>query len=257
MKKYFKYFLILLVTLFSFYYTDRVMELSEYNNVVLASINEFASINDKECVEGSINKDGIILGLSGLIVDKDKSYSNMKGIGFKEELIEYKKEKCILNKDDNLDKYIIKGNNVEYKTSLVFDMYSLDNYERIESISNFENIDINYLVNYNMINKIDNNILYKTNVNDIKKVKRLVSNFYCVKTNEYDIIKDCEKEKINSIRITNYIDNELLSSIKKILNKGEIIFIKDSNQNINELLATIKYIKSRGYKIVSVNELLL
>ena len=72
MKKYFKYFLILFFTLFSFYYTDRVMELSEYNNVVLASINEFASINDKECVEGSINKDGIILGLSGLIVDKDK-----------------------------------------------------------------------------------------------------------------------------------------------------------------------------------------
>ena len=54
----------------------------------------------------------------------------------------------------------------------------------------------------------------------------------------------------------NYIDSYLLSNTKKILDKGIIIFIKENNNNLNELLPTIKYIKSRGYNIVSINELL-
>ena len=153
MKNSFKYIFIIIITIFSFYYTDKVIELSEYNNVVLASINEYASVNDKECIEGSINKNGIILGLSGIKVDKDKSYSNMKGIGFKKELIEYKNEKCILNKEDNLDKYIIKGNNIENKISLIFDMYDLKYYETIENISRQEKIEINYLINYKNLEK--------------------------------------------------------------------------------------------------------
>ena len=256
MKKYFKYFLFLVFTIFSFYYTDKVMELSEYNNVVLASINDYANNNDKNCIEGSIKKEGIILGLSGIKVDKDKSYSNMKGIGFKEELIEYKKDNCILNKEDNLDKYIIKGNDYEDKISLVFDMDNFKYYDYINDISNIEKITINYLVNYQNIDKVNKNVLYKTNINDIKKAKKIVPYFYCVKSNDYNIIDDCKKEKLNSIRIVNYINNDLLINTKKILNKGVIIFIKENNQNVNELGTTIKYIKSRGYKIVSIDELL-
>lgn len=55
----------------------------------------------------------------------------------------------------------------------------------------------------------------------------------------------------------NYIDKDLFSNTKKILDKGIIIFIKENNNNLNEFLSTIKYIKSRGYNIVSINELLL
>ena len=110
MKKILKYFYILLFALFGFYYTSKVIEFSEKNNVLLVSINDFKERHDYKCKEGSINEEGIILGLSGLIVNVDKSYNNMKGIGFKEELIEYDENECILNKKNNLDKYIIKGN---------------------------------------------------------------------------------------------------------------------------------------------------
>ena len=100
MKSYLKYIIVIFFALFSFYYTDKVIELSNYNDTILTSINDYASLKDTKCREGMINSDGIILGLSGINVDKNKSYSNMKGIGFKEELVEYKKEECILNKDN-------------------------------------------------------------------------------------------------------------------------------------------------------------
>ena len=258
MKTYLKYLLVIFFTIFSFYYTDKVIELSEYNNTILASINDYSVAFDKECIEGSIMEDGIILGLSGIKINKNKSYSNMKGIGFKKELLEYNENKCILNKEDNKDKYIIGGSNYKNSVSLVIDLNTFNYYEDIVNISNSENIVLNYLVNINNIDNLKdkNNILIKTNNNNIKEFKNKLSNFYCVKYDDFEVLNYCKNEKINSIRMSNYISDNLLINTKKILDKGIIIFIKENNVNKNELISTIKYIKSRGYKIVSIDELL-
>lgn len=258
MKTYLKYLLVIFFTIFSFYYTDKVIELSEYNNTILASIEDYAENNDYKCKEGYIKEDGIVLGLSGLEVNKNKSYNKMKGIGFKEELLEYKSNKCILNKENNLDKYIISGNEYKNNVSLVIDIDTLKYYNDMLLIAKEENIDINTLTNFNNIDSIQDktNILYKTTSDDIKEFKKKVSNFYCVKTNNFDILKYCEKEKLNSINMINYIDTDLLINIKKMLNNGSIIFIKENNKNLNELRASIKYIKSRGYNIVNIDTLL-
>lgn len=258
MKTYLKYLLVIFFTIFSFYYTDKVIELSEYNNTILASIETYSQENDRDCLEGYINEDGIVLGLSGLKVNKNKSYSNMKGIGFKEDLIEYKENKCILNKEDNLDKYIISGNKVDKNISLVIDLDSLNYYEDMILIAEKENIELNLLTNYNNYDnlKYTNNILYKTNTNDISNFKKKVNNFYCVKTSDFDLLEYCKKEKINSIKMINYISSDLLINVKRMLDNGNIIFIKETNYNLKELLSTIKYIKSRGYNIVNIDTLL-
>ena len=254
MKKYYKYLLVIIIVIFSFYYTDKVIELSNYNNTILASINNYALVNDNECIEGYINSDGIVLGYNGIKIDKNKSYSNMKGIGFKKDLLEYKKNKCILNKEDNLDKYIKSGNKIENKISLVIDINDMKYYDYIDKVSKDESIEINYLIDKDKNGF--NNVLYKTNKNDIKEFKKKYSSFYCVNYNNFDLLEYCKKEKINSIRIINYIDKDLLLNTKKILDKGVIIFIKENDINIKELIPTIKYIKSRGFKIVTIDELL-
>ena len=245
-------------TIFSFYYTDKVIELSDYNNTILVAIDDYAKNFDRKCIEGSINEEGIILGYSGISIDKNMSYSNMKGIGFKKELLEYKKDKCILNKDDNKDKYIISSNKYSNNIALIIDIINLKYYEDMIKIANNENVVINLLVNNNNYDNLiyKDNILLKTNNNIIKEFKKKNSNFYCVKYNSFDVIKYCEKEGINSILIKNYIDSNLLLNIKNNLDKGELYFIKESSYNLNELSTTIKYIKSRGYNIISVDELL-
>ncbi len=249
-----KYILILLLALFTIYYSIRVKNLSDYNNTLLVSIYKYASNKDEKCIEGSINNDGIILGYSGISVDVLNSYSNMKGIGFKKSLIEYKKNKCLINKEDNLDKYIISGNKYEKKVSLVIDINNMEYYNYLETISNSEKVELNYLVDIN--SKISKNVLFKTNKDNIKEFKKKVNSFYCVKNSSFEIIKYCKKHRINSILLTNYIEKDLLFNTKKILENGIIIFIKENKTNYNELLSTIKYIKSMGYNIVSVDELL-
>ena len=242
------------LVMFSFYYTDRIIEYSKNNNTILASINNYAKENDTYCEEGELSQNGIILGLSGLIVDKNKSYSNMKGSIFNEKLIEYKKDECITSKENNINNYIISGNKINKNISLVIDTNNLKYYKNMIQIFNDKNIDYNLLINDNFEEKDYKNILYKGK--NIKQALKKYKNIYCVKTNNYQIINDCKKYKINSIKITNYIDNNLLLNTKKILNNGIIIFIKESDLNLQELSSTINYILSRGYKIVNIDKLL-
>lgn len=254
MKEYLKYLFMIFMVMFSFYYTDRVFEFSLHNNTILASIDDYALRNDTKCIEGTINQDGIILGLSGIKVNKNKSYSNMKGNGFKKELIEYDKEECILNKENNIDKYIISGNSINKNISLVIDIVNQKYYKKMIDIFNDNHIKYNLLINDNFNNNEYETILYKGE--NIKLIKKQYNNIYCVKTNNYEILNDCKKYNINSIRMINYIENNLYTNIKKLLNNGSIIFIKESNLNLDELEITFNYIKSRGYQIVDINELL-
>lgn len=250
--------------LFSFYYTDKIITMSEHNNVIMNSIVEYASINDYKCKEGEITSDGIVLGLSGLSVNKNKSYSNMKGIGFKKELIEYKNEECILSKKNNLDKYIIRGNNYLNNVSIVIDINDGKSFLKMMKIADNKGYILNLLFNYEMLNSnIDNisnysNILFKgKNREELNSfIKILHNEFYCTNKDE-DIIEVCKNKKLSSINVINYIDKDLLINTKKILDKGVIIFIKENEFNLNELSATLNYIKSRGYNIVSINDLLL
>jgi hypothetical protein len=264
MKKYFKYVYVILFAIFGFFYTNRVIDLSEKNNTLLVSINNYKEQFDYKCREGSITEDGIVLGLSGFTVNTDKSYNNMKGIGFKKELIEYDENVCILNKSNNIDKYIIKGNEYTSNVALVVDVDSEKYYRKMLKISEEKNIELNLLMNYNTLSEniefIENHstILFKGNnekeLNNFIKI--LHNEIYCVKNSDYDVINICKEKKLNSINAINHIDKDLLINTKKILDKGVIIFIKETKLNLNELSSTINYIKSKGYKIVSINELL-
>lgn len=264
MKQYLKNIIVIFFVLFSFYYTDKVIEISKYNDTILVSINEYASSKDYECREGSINEYGIVLGFSGLKVDKNKSYSNMKGIGFKEELIEYKENKCILNKEDNVDKYIIKGNDYNKNISLVINITNTKYYKNMINVSNNKDVELNLLFNYNdLSNEIDNitnhsNILFKGKTNEELNnfIKILHNEIYCVKIDDFDIKKICSRKKLNSINKVLEIQDNLLNNVKNSIKNGTIFFISENNKNLKELSTTINYIQSRGYKIVTINELL-
>lgn len=252
--KYFKYLFLIFIVMFSFIYTDKVIDYSKVNNTILVSIEEYAKKHDKKCIEGKINEIGIILSFDGKIVDKNKSYSNMKGNIFNEKLIEFKEDECILNKENNLDKYIIKGNEVENNISLVIDVTNKKYYSSMIEIFNKNNLDYNLLINDSFEEQLNTKtILYKGN--NVKDIIDKYETIYCVEYNN-NILEQCKKEKLSTIKRINQINDSLSTNIKKLLNKGDIYFIKESSKNLSELELTIKYIQSRGYKIVNIDELL-
>ena len=87
MKKYFEYIGLIALTLFSFYYTDKVTKIMNSKDPVMISIKEYKDKTKESCKEGYYTNDGVILGVNGKIVDVNESYSNMISKGYDEELM--------------------------------------------------------------------------------------------------------------------------------------------------------------------------
>ena len=69
MKKYFEYIGLIALTLFSFYYTDKVTKIMNSKDPVMISIKEYKDKTKESCKEGYYTNDGVILGVNGKIVD--------------------------------------------------------------------------------------------------------------------------------------------------------------------------------------------
>lgn len=258
MDSYFKYLIIFVFTIFSFFYMNKVIELSKSNDIVLDKINEYASVFNYSCKEGYINENGIVIGTSGKNIDVSKSYNNMKGIGFRENLIEYKTISCITSKENNMDKYIVSGSPSKNSISLVINVNTMKYYSQMVDIFNKYNAEANILIDNNFNGDTSQvNILFKgKSVEELKEFNKKYDNFYCVKVNDYDLLNDCYELGINTIIMRDEIKSEQLLNVKKTLEKGSILFIRENEFNLHELSSTIKYIKSKGISIVSIDELL-
>ncbi len=264
MKKLFKILGISFLTCFSFYYTDKIVDISKNKDPIMIKIIEYSNENNILPVSSIINDNTLEVGTIGYSVDIDESYRKMKKLGkFDESLIVYKEiyEDSI---KDNLDKYIIKSNTNSYLVSLIIIMENNNNLDNILAILKDNEINTTFFIKeldeevINKISSLGHNIGI---TNDVKNSLNIInkynsSNTYCYTSNNNDnLLNECTKLKLNTILKTK-IDKNLYHNIKENLTKGEIIPITNNNLNTKELDLSIKYIKQKGYVITNIDKLL-
>lgn len=121
MNKFFQFMGILTLICFSFFYTEKTsMVVREYDEI-MKQIKEVAPSKTKEPIEAIIIDDKIIPGKPGMQVNINKSYYKMKQYGkYEETLLVYQEIKPTIEIKDNLEKYVIKGNDSDKKIGLLF-----------------------------------------------------------------------------------------------------------------------------------------
>lgn len=271
MKKIFSYVGIFVLMCFSFYYTDKVAKFMNNEDEVMKSIKEYAKRYDTKCKEGYITADGVVLGVSGIVVNTELSYSEMKGIGFDESLLEYKENPCVVSKNNNKDDYIIRGNEIKNSVSLIINVKNNKNIENIVKISETKNIKLSLMIDYNYlknnkeyIKELINNgydILYKgSSEEDLKQfIKELNTistslEIFCVCESDNNLKNYCYKNNINTIKTDKVITSSYLSNIKNNVAKGDFIILDESVILKNEIGVVINYIRSRGLKINTITK---
>lgn len=246
---------------FSFFYTDKVINMINKKDPLMIQIEELKEKYQVEPVNAILNDDTIIPGINGKEVDVLKSYEEMKLSGiFREELIVYKNLYPSSSLSNNKDKYIIKGNNNKNKVALLLIL-------NIKDIDNIKNNNLTLFLNHkdiniNNINKLKNNEIYTYGnngiytseilTNDNSIINRLTNNksTYCLsKDKDNTILEICSQNNMYTI-IPNIIGD--YSEIKKEISNGSIILLN----NLNNLKIIEKYITSKGYQIVSLSDLL-
>ena len=259
MKKVIKINILLLVTIFSFIYTDKVINYLNKKNPLMIKIEDIKDNYKTKVVNSYIEDDTIIPGIIGKEVEVDKSYNNMKeGKIFREENLIFKDIYPSELLKDNKDKYIIKGNK-DNKVSIIY-IISKDNIDipnnSITLFINHNYLTINNVTRYkdNEIYSYGNNGIYTKDIllNDNTLINRLSNNSsnYCLTKNKNNkVLEVCQSMNMNTI-IPNIIGNYL--DIKNNLSSVSIILI----DNIDNLDIIIKYIESKGYSIVPLSTLL-
>ncbi len=271
LKKIFKISAVLLLVGFSFFYTEKVTLIARNSDPIMRAIKKEESNKKVSNVNPVINNDEYIMGINGCEIDVDKSYSKMRNVGeFKEELIVMKETS---NDKDLTDKYVIGGNNKEKKVSLIF-IVNKDIDSNLTNYINDKNLKVNYFIDgkyleENMITVkflsensniyylgeneeySDENMLYHNNLISMNGSNEPKYCFTSDKDN--NTLKLCNDYDMVTIK-SDIIKDNIYKRIKDKLNNG-VIFAIDSD-NIDEIKVSINYILSKGYNIISLEDLL-
>lgn len=271
LKKIFKISAVLLLVGFSFFYTEKVTLIARNSDPIMRAIKKEESNKKVSNVNPVINNDEYIMGINGCEIDVDKSYSKMRSVGeFKEELIVMKETS---NDKDLTDKYVIGGNNKEKKVSLIF-IVNKDIDGNLTNYINDKNLKVNYFIDgkyleENMITVkflsensniyylgeneeySDENMLYHNNLISMNGSNEPKYCFTSDKDN--NTLKLCNDYDMVTIK-SDIIKDNIYKRIKDKLNNG-VIFAIDSD-NTDEIKVSINYILSKGYNIISLEDLL-
>lgn len=258
---------VLILSGFSFFYTNKVSNIIKENDPIMKEITKAKETMYVKKTDRITMNDEYLTGLNGCVIDEKNSYNKMKNQGeYKKELLVMKEDKIkktndlyiaggnkekrnvsiiLFNIDNNINKYIKKNN---IKINYFLDgKFVTDNIDKLIEISKYSNI---YSLGRNK--KYENKyMLFDNNV--IKSNFKNESNYCLVLKKDEDILKRCSSYNMKTI-IGNEISSNYLSTVKNTLSSGKI-FVFD-NISYNEFMITTKYIMSKGYNIKTIDDLL-
>lgn len=277
MKKIIKLTGLFVLIVFSFFYTDKVVEVIRENDSLMLELKKVEDLYKVEAVDGVVSDDTIIPGLNGRSINLDKSYKKMKEVGvFDKSLIQYDVIKPKISLESNKDKFIIKGNNNKQMVSIVFILDSDKYLDRLEDIAISKEFFVNYFVSYDylvsnstMIANMKNREIY--NYGDNGKytpdnlifannlISRITKNdaIYCLSgERSSSVIKLCSDNGLYTISPDIVIVNNPYSEVKNKVSSGSIILMEMNNDTVTEIGIIVDYIRGKGLKIGSLSSLL-
>lgn len=271
LKKFLKNFIILLFVGFSFFYTEKVTMIARNSDPIMKSIKEKEKDKKVLSVNPIIKNDEYKTGINGCEIDVNESYNKMRNIGeFKEELIVMKE---VSNDKKLINKYVIGGNSKEKNIALIL-FISKDINNDLTNYIKEKNVKINYFIDGKYLEEnlitvkflSENNNIYYLGINEKYDEEYMLYHNNLIGMNGTNESKYCFTNDKNSdtLRICNdynmitiksdIIKDNVYKTIKNKLNNGAI-FALDSD-NIAEIKVSINYILSKGYNIVSLEDLL-
>lgn len=262
---------------FSFYYTDVAIDVIRKTDPIMKEIINYSNFYGNTSIEASLVNNNFIPGVKGSFVDLEKSYNNMKRLGyFDESLIVFEESLPSSSINNTYNYYIISGNKEKNKVSLVFIFEDTSFIEDIIKILNSKDVkatffinDIDFsdsldLVKLILLSGHEVELFSKTYDSlEIKKyssMKKILTGrnlSYCY-TNLKNtlILNNCKEQKMHTIIPSIITGNYLYNDVKKNLDNGSIISISNNYNAVRELSSTINYIFQKGKEIVLVSKLL-
>ena len=201
---------ILLLLVFSFVYTEKVFTTAKDNNSVMKEVVKYKNSYDIKPKEPIIKKDELILGYSGLIVDKEATYKNMDD-KFDKDKIVYKDKLPNTTITKNYNYYIKQGNVTSKSVAIIFKVKNENNLNSFLDNINKLDIKINFFIDASWLS------------DNIEKAFEMTNMGYDIYNLGYDGKYD--KKSIN--KSNNLIESITLKDSKYCLNEDKNDYEKE------------------------------
>lgn len=276
-KKVFKIVGIGFLTCFSFYYTNRIVNVTNQIDPIMKEINEVSNELEISPINANIKEDTIVSGVCGISVKKDESYYKMKQLGaFNKNLFIFEDIIPEVSITDNYDKYFVGANKQNKVVALTFILNENKYLNEILAVLRDENIKVNFFIDGKFLenNKelIQNNldvmhlenygydgIYNKSRINYTSRLINQIANYetkFCIaKEKNNDILDACLKEKHYTILPTNIVSNPYQETKEKLSN-GIILNYEINKTTKDNLLHIITFIKQKGYTIETLENMI-
>ena len=272
MKSIIQYIGIIILILFSFFYTEKAVSTIKKQDPLMEEIEILKSEYDIKAVNASIDENKIIPGITGCEVDIDKSYYSLKRLGkFNSGLLSYKIIKPNISIENNYDKYITSGNKTKNTVTLIFKVKSGTKIDNVVNILNKKSIKASFFIegkfieeniglvqnliennheilNYGYDNGYDKDLLIWNN-NLIEMLNYNNPKFCYLEKEDINTLNLCSENKMKSVIPNLIIKTNPLMEVKKNVSKGSLISFDINDSVNNELNLIVNYLQSKGYKI--------
>ena len=279
MKKIYQISIVLLLSLTSFFYTEKVIDFIREKDPIMKNIKEYDKKNKIDAVNAVIDKNKITPGVSGKKVDYDKSFQKMKKYGtYNESLTVFEEVAPTISIDDYYDKYISEGSGINNDVSLVFEVKNGDNINNIINILKENNTIATFFVdglwlenNQTLVSEMtslgheieilnyDNKyqeLYFSSSLNLLNSITNLKPKYCYARYDNKEVLELCEKLELHTIIPTIMTGNYPYNDVVKKVHKGSIIGFSVTSSVEIELSTIINYLKQKGYTIDTLDILL-
>lgn len=271
-----KLFSLFLLLLLSFIYTDKVFNEARGNDPLMKEVISYKKAHDVKPVEPKIKEDEMILGMSGLIINEEKSYKNMKEDDtFNKQKLVYDKKNPNTSITKTYDYYITNGIS-KNMVSIIFKVNNSTNVSELLSLLAKTNVTVNFFIDGSYLEKNVETAFSMVNLNseiynlgyDNKYSKSMISvtnnliesitlkdSLFCLNEVKNDNYKDiCASKKM--LTLSPKLVNPSITDLKKDLSKGVMIVYDLDEFDTSKFNFIISVIESRGYKIKGLSKLI-
>lgn len=279
MKRFFEILGFLSLVCFSFFYTEKTIDVVKEVDDIMITLKEQAPKYQVKAENAKIDGKFMTPGISGKIVNLQKSYKEMKHYGkFHPNLLVYDKVSPEISIKNRYDKYIQTGNPKKRQVSFLFIVDEKGNPSPIIEILKDKKVTGTFFIDGSWLEKNQNELVsliegkftvgnysYRGDYGHesfvwidtiIKRVGGQKQSYCLVEKENKKALSTCKLQKDYTIYPNIIIKENPYSELTEQVESGSIILMRLDAQVKKELPLMITYLKQKGYEIVNLEQLL-
>mgnify|MGYP000292539341 FL=1 len=279
MKRFFEILGFLSLVCFSFFYTEKTIDVVKEVDDIMITLKEQAPKYQVKAENAKIDGKFMTPGISGKIVNLQKSYEEMKHYGkFHPNLLVYDKVSPEISIKNRYDKYIQTGNPKKRQVSFLFVVDEKGNPSPIIEILKEKKVTGTFFIDGSWLEKNQNELVsliegkftvgnysYRGNYGHesfvwidtiIKRVGGQKQSYCLVEKENKKALSTCKLQKDYTIYPNIIMKENPYSELTEQVESGSIVLMRLDAQVKKELPLMITYLKQKGYEIVNLEQLL-